>query len=601
MSSLSGTGGTVALGAANLTANQAANTSFAGVLSGSGNFAKTGTGTLTLTGNSSAFSGTTTVGSGGALVVGVGGSGALGGSLTIGSGARLGGTGTIGSAGSTLTIAAGATHTPGNSIGVQTIAGNYANHGTLSIEATPTAADKIIVAGSVDITGATLELLLSPTSASSWGAFNGPFIIIDKQSAGAVAGTFSPVTKNLLFLDTILDYAGGDGNDVTLQLARNDIAFAGVGQTRNQIAAGAAAETLGNGSAVWRAIALTNDPDLVRAGFDALSGEIHASAKTVMIEDSLFLRSATNDRLRAAFGGVGVSNGNVVTYVDGKPVPVAAATDGLAVWGQGFGAWGNINGDGNAAGVSRSTGGFFAGIDAPVFDAGRFGAVAGYSRSSFDVKDRSSTGSSDNYHLGLYGGTQWGDLAFRTGAAYTWHGVTMNRTVSFAGFGDSLKGGYNAGTAQVYGEFGYKVQVGSGAFEPFANLAYVNLNTSGFTEQGGAAALSSASSSMDATFTTLGLRGSSTFDVNGASLTAKGMIGWRHAFGDTVPLSGMQFASGGAPFTIAGVPIARDAAVVEAGLDYAISPSATLGIAYGGQFGSGVTDQSVRANLSVKF
>ena len=79
------------------------------------------------------------------------------------------------------------------------------------------------------------------------------------------------------------------------------------------------------------------------------------------------------------------------------------------------------------------------------------------------------------------------------------------------------------------------------------------------------------------------------------------MIGWRHAFGDTVPLSTMQFASGGSPFTIAGVPIARDAAVIEAGLDYAISPSATLGIAYGGQFGSGVSDQSVKANFNLKF
>ncbi|EXL03733.1 hypothetical protein BG36_11480 [Aquamicrobium defluvii] len=59
------------------------------------------------------------------------------------------------------------------------------------------------------------------------------------------------------------------------------------------------------------------------------------------------------------------------------------------------------------------------GTDAPVFDTWRFGAVAGYSRTSFDAKDRYSSGSSDNYHLGLYGASAWGDLAFRTGAAYT--------------------------------------------------------------------------------------------------------------------------------------------------------------------------------------
>ncbi|EZQ15294.1 hypothetical protein CF98_12720 [Halopseudomonas bauzanensis] len=72
-----------------------------------------------------------------------------------------------------------------------------------------------------------------------------------------------------------------------------------------------------------------------------------------------------------------------------------------------------------AARLNRSTGGFLMGTDAPVFDTWRFGAVAGYSRTSFDAKDRYSSGSSDNYHLGLYGASAWGDLAFRTGAAYT--------------------------------------------------------------------------------------------------------------------------------------------------------------------------------------
>ena len=64
---------------------------------------------------------------------------------------------------------------------------------------------------------------------------------------------------------------------------------------------------------------------------------------------------------------------------------------------------------------------------------------------------------------------------------------------------------------------------------------------------------------------------------DGAVVTARGMIGWRHAFGDIVPSSAMHFA-GGDVFSIGGAPIARDAAVVEAGLDYAFSPGAVLGV-----------------------
>ncbi|SDN71762.1 autotransporter domain-containing protein, partial [Ensifer sp. YR511] len=583
-----------------LTFDQASAGTYAGVLSGSGAFDLTGSGTVTLTGNSAGFTGTTTVGSGNRLVVGTSAGGALGGSMAIGSGGLLGGTGTIGSLGTTVTITAGAVHAPGNSIGVHTIAGNYANHGALRIEATPAKADKIVVAGTVDITGASLDLVLSPTDASSWNVFNGPFTLIDKQSAGAVVGSFDPVTQNLLFLDTILDYAGGDGNDVTLSLERNDVAFADVGNTRNQIATGAAIETLGNANPLRRSIVLTNDENAVRASFDALSGEIHASAKTALIEDSRFVRNAVNDRIRAAFDGVGASGGTVTTYGDGGPHAAAATTDRFALWGQGFGSWGNTNGDGNAARLNRSTGGFFVGADAPVFDTWRFGVVAGYSSTSFDVKERISSGSGDNYHVGLYGGTTWGDLALRTGVAYTWHDISTWRSVSIPGVSDSLKGDYSAGTTQAFGELGYRAALGSVAFEPFANLAYMSLDTDGFTEKGGVATLSGANRSTDTTFTTLGLRASTPFDLNGASLTAKGMLGWRHAFGDVVPETAMQFG-GGNSFTIASVPIARDAAVVEVGLDYAISPSAGFGISYAGQFGDGLADQSFRANFNVKF
>ncbi|MFX6019254.1 autotransporter domain-containing protein, partial [Acinetobacter baumannii] len=79
------------------------------------------------------------------------------------------------------------------------------------------------------------------------------------------------------------------------------------------------------------------------------------------------------------------------------------------------------------------------------------------------------------------------------------------------------------------------------------------------------------------------------------------MLGWRHAFGDVTPDTTMRFASGGDAFSIGGVPIARNAAVVEAGLDFNLSPNAVLGVSYGGQFSSGVTDQTFRANFNMKF
>src|SRR3546814_14240616 len=98
---------------------------------------------------------------------------------------------------------------------------------------------------------------------------------------GGVSGTFTDVTTNLAFLDPSLLY---DANDVTLRLTRNSISFAGIGQTPNQIAAGAGTESLGLGDPVADAV-VTLSAAQARDAFDQLSGEIHASTRSALIED----------------------------------------------------------------------------------------------------------------------------------------------------------------------------------------------------------------------------------------------------------------------------------------------------------------------------
>ncbi|MBD9651816.1 autotransporter domain-containing protein [Ensifer sp. ENS09] len=563
--------------------NRSNDVTYAGAVSGSGTLTQAGTGKLTLTGINT-FTGATNIASGDLIVNGSLAHSSL---TTIQRGARLGGTGTLGN----TTVQAGGVHAPGNSIGTQTIAGNYTNNGVLQIEGTPTATDKLVVSGNVDISGATLDLLLSPNTAASWNPVNGPFILIDKTSSGAITGTFASIVDNLVFLDPTVDYSGGDGNDLSLQLTRNDLSFASVAQTRNQIATSGGIDRLGMGNPIFNAVAFAATPEAARTAFDLLSGEVHSSFQSILIEDSRFLRDAANDRLRSVLGTVAAKQSSEITG--------AIDSGELALWSQGFGSWGRIDGDGNAAKADRSIGGFFVGADTQV-DEWTVGALAGYSRSSMDIDARFSSATSDNYHLGIYAGGRWGDASLRTGAAYSWHDIETSRTVSFPGFTDSLSADYSAGTGQVFGEFAYAFQAGSVDLEPFANLAYVHLNRDGFVERGGAAALIGKDASQDTTFTTLGLRAASSFDLGGVLATARGTIGWRHAFGDTLPLSSNGFSTA-STFAIAGVPIAENSAVIEAGLDFAVAPEATLGLTYTGQFGGGVSDQSVKANLSVKF
>ncbi len=172
--------------------------------------------------------------------------------------------------------------------------------------------------------------------------------------------------------------------------------------------------------------------------------------------------------------------------------------------------------------------------------------------------------------------------------------------MAFPGFADRLSASYDAGSFQAFGEAGYRFDTAAATFEPFIGLAHVSLHTDGYTEDGGAAALSANGQTTDTTFTTLGLHAATDFDLAGMRATAHGTLGWRHAFGDTVPLATQAFA-GGEAFTVAGAPIAEDAAVIAAGLDLGIADNATLGVSYSGQIASDAQEHGFDAKVSVKF
>jgi outer membrane autotransporter protein len=570
---------------ADLVFDQTDTGTYTGALTGTGLITKQGAGILIWSGSNAAYEGDTKVAAGTLRV-----NSELGGTMEV-EGGRLEGSGTLGK----TTISAAGTHAVGDGLGNQTVKGDYLNRGTLEIAATPTGSDRLIVEGTVDIDGATLKLDLSPATFSSWEIFQGPFVIIQNDGSDAVEGEFQTIVKNLIFLDPTLSYTGGSGNDVTLELTRNQTGFADVGTTPNQAASGNAVETLSSSSAVWRALALSAGEDEARALLDELSGEVHASLAGMFTQDSRFWRNAANDRLRGAFGSVAATGQQVMGFSAAGLGNAPADTQGPALWTRGFGAWAKTKSDGNASDFTRTAGGFLAGADMAVADTIRLGALAGYAQSSFD-DDRNSSGDADSYQIGLYGGTQAGAFGLRTGLAYAWHDIDTERHA----MGDKLTADYDAGTLQLFGEAGYAFDLDSVRLEPFANAAYVSTHTEGFEEHGGPAALTSDAETNDNTFTTLGLRAALGFELGAMPASFRAMAGWRHAFGDVQPESTLAF-EGSENFVIAGAPIARDAAVLEAGFDLSIASDATLGLAYSGEIAKDAEDHGFNATLAVNF
>ncbi|MGJ7507002.1 autotransporter-associated beta strand repeat-containing protein [Variovorax sp. GT1P44] len=571
--------------------DQPGNASFANALNGTGSFTKSGAGALDVTGTN-ALSGATTVAAG---LLAVNGSLANS-AVQVLDGATLGGNGMVGA----TAIRAGGTIAPGNSVGTLSINGNYTQAAGSIYQAqvvpNSTASDRIQVSGSATLeSGAVLNVTKVTPGAYS---LNSRYTVLTAGNGVTGRYTLGGDTSGTFF--RLVD--SYDANNVYLmpEQVRN---FVSAAQTHNEIATARSLNDLPDGNRLKDAVGLLETDVQARDAFNQLSGEIHASAKTQMIEASHFVRDASTDRVRQALCAVGGADPRISAKAIGKESTLAAMEcnpDRPVAWARSFGSWGSTDADGNAAKLDRSIGGLLGGADLRVADTWRVGMMAGYSRSSFNAHDRNASGSSDDYDIGVYGGTQWGDLGLRLGAAYTWHAIDTSRAVSFPGYTDRLGGKYNAGTTQVFGELGQRIDAGTIQYEPFANLAYVRQSTDGFLEQGTVGAVNGRSDATSATFSTLGLRAASTFEVGGTDWTARGMLGWRHAYGGTVPTSLLSF-DGSSAFSVAGVPIARNTAVLELGVEAPIARNAVFSMSYAGQAGSGMRDNGVRATLNWKF
>ncbi len=564
---------------------------YSGAISGTGSLTKSGAGTLTLTGANTHTGGTTV--SGGKLVVN-GGIGAV----TL-SGGSLGGSGTIGG----VTASAGSTIAPGNSIGTLNVAGNvsFAAGSTYDVEVDAAGnSDRIDATGSVSIDGgATVRILAeNGTDDGSGYAPSTTYTIITSDTGRS--GMFGAVSEDFAFLDAALGY---EAKAVTLTLTRNASSFASVGRTANQRAVANAVSSGATGNGVFDAV-VGLSADGARAAFDSLSGEIHASLPAMFLNDSARLRDTATSRIHDAFAGF--SEGPEIAFHGpagmGDPGMGAGSGFNLSTWGSAYGAYGRLAGDPNAATLSRSTGGALIGLEATAWPRARFGVLAGLGQNQASVSARASSADTDSYTLGAYGGVRLADLGLTFGAAYSWHDVTSERAVAVGSLRDTLTADYWSRTAQVFGEVSYSLETPWLQVSPFAGLALLHQQTDAFKERGSAAlALTGDGSSQFLGSSTLGLRMSKTLaTADGVSAALTGTLGWRHAIGD-LTFDQRMALSGLGPFTVQGVPLDRDTALIEAGVALNLSDRATLGLSYQGAFGEKASDQGANARVNIKF
>jgi uncharacterized protein with beta-barrel porin domain len=582
-----GGAGRVDLAATTLTlGGDGRSTAFSGTFTGAGGFSKVGSGTFTIA-NTSAIFGASQVTGGTLLVAGglplvplsVFGGGTVTGEGTVGS-LALGAGGTLLATGPSLQIVNDVTFSPGAVFAV-------VPSGTL----TP-----VVAGGMASLGGASVVVSgLDPTI---------PYETIRRQTilvAGEVEGTFSApaIAGGSAFLIPSLEYGPTTVSLILDRLVPSEPPIPGVpppvfvtaAQSANQFATALALDGLsqiaGSDTVPLYNAVLFSDLATARSAFDQLSGEVHAAVRGALVDGSRHVREAVSSRVDTAMSVTeeGSDGSRSIAY---------------GPWIYGYGSIGEATANDVAASADREIGGVFLGGDVPIAEGARLGFFGGYGQTKVSVDARGSSARIDTSHIGAYAAGALGPVETSVGTAYSWNDVDTQRAVSFAGFADRLSASYGVDVSQVFGDVGYRIHLGGLDIKPFVGIAHVHLASDSFAEKGGAARLNSGGGSSDTTFTTLGVRGSGNVSIAGVEFATSGMVGWKHALGSRTPVAALAFGAG-QPFKVAGVPISRDTAIVEARASAMIAPNVLLSFDYLGQIGADATDNSLRVVLGKLF
>ncbi|MFT8587074.1 autotransporter domain-containing protein, partial [Acetobacter papayae] len=607
-----GTTGSVASSAIHnngaLVVNRSNTLTLAQVIDGTGSLMQAGTGTTVLSADNT-YTGATTVESG---TLDVEGSIAAS-AVTVLSGSTLEGTGSVGS---TL-IEKGATLAPTGMTGVLSVEGNLemADGATLSVHE-----DHHPSGTTMEVNGQTYDQLNSGTVAvTGTTALSGTLnvnvipgtllksheyytLITSDGGFSSKADTLQSNLTNLYtFLSPSLYYTD---NDLDLLMSRNDVTFSSVVGTRNERAVAQVLDSLPESNVLVQGME-SLDAAEARQSMNAVSGEVYASARTALIQDSVYVRQAALDRLETADCQEGGMSGAIHTASLATGRKDEGCLSGQAVlWGEAYGGLGRNNGDGNAASMHHSTTGFIMGLDTPIMDGKwRIGGLFSYGRSMFDVgSGRGSSGHSNNITVGGYAGTHWGALSLKLGASYTWNMLSMQRNVAIADYASRQSSSYSGGTAQAFGELGYRFHTAYGTVEPFGNVAYVNLDTNGYQEEGGAAALQGRGTNTGVTFSTFGVKMFKSVQVGKLLLLPHGSLAYRRAFGLLTPTNHTMLASvGSGDMDVAGVALSQDSAVVDAGLNVRLTDRVDVGLSYIGQYGNQSVESGAMGRAHFRF
>ena len=324
----------------------------------------------------------------------------------------------------------------------------------------------------------------------------------------------------------------------------------------------------------------------IPAALDQFSGEVYAAAAGAGIEQERLVREAVMNRLSTTAAAARAD---------------AGAARGAGMWGQAFGSWGDVEGDGNASGADIDRTGFVVGIDVGGGhdnDSWRIGAFGQYVKTRVGVDSLGSRTEIEQTGGGVYAGFTSGGFGASIGGSYTQIDLSARRTVNISALTETSNGEGDGEAYQGFAELSYAIPSGHWTFRPFVAGHIGSFKIDALTETGGAGALSVGRQSYTDATGTAGINAAARL----GRLRLSGTLAARAQLGDRdMHLSTALAAAPAQAFDIRGVQLDDIALAAQFDATLRLGRRVDFSIGYTGLIGENTHDHGARATLSIHF
>ena len=500
----------------------------------------------------------------------------------------------------------------------QLTAASFSGAGTLSVGLRP-GLTNLVVTGAATLAG---PLVVTGHPAP------GVYTVV---SAGTpLAGNFSAITVPFGVTDSI----AYSGTLATIDIL-SDTPFTIAGQSSNQAAVGAAlnAALTGAGSSAELSSILNQMSALTPAQTNAVLDQIgpvsYAALSGMSFAGSGVQAAAVNQRLTglqanqakgdgARLASFNVSGGSSYpgTLVAELPGDASAAYAGDrdrlfdpgSPWGifvSGLGTFNRlyaINGaSGSQPGYSDTATGASLGVDYRFNEHFAAGVSGGYVNSFAKIDSNGGTVYGQSARLGVYG-TVYNDsfhANLSVGGAHDFYATSRNITA----LSRTATASPSGSEFNLDALMGWDVKTAHADVSPFVDLAYDRMMLGSFTEGGaGALDLAMAAQTAESLRSTLGVKISRKFKPDWCDLTPYASAGWQHELDNQSRALGASLASGGTgSFTVNTADVAREAALLGAGLDMDWTPGFSMRFGYQSTLRADFSAKTVNGSMRWRF